>query len=250
MRLALAVTDTQKAQIHTQLAETRAVEVETMANEGKTEHAAITAARLAKQLEQANSAIAKVESTSGIPPEETVTPPQETIIPPQETVTPPEETVTPPEETVTPPEETVTPPQETTTVTPPEETVTPPQETVTPPEETTTVTPPEETVTPPDTTKGKTTSAKKTERFKKSLETSTSKSLTALENAKEKSSQYSKADWQRAINTITEKGKDKHDNQGWSDNKTRGENKSDNKTWGGWQPNTVSPNQSQPYPWK
>ena len=51
MRLTFAVTDTQKAEVHTQLAETRAVEVETMANEGKTEHAAITAARLAKQLE-------------------------------------------------------------------------------------------------------------------------------------------------------------------------------------------------------
>src|SRR4030042_7049063 len=77
VRLTFAISDAQKAQVQTQLAETRAVEVETMANEGKTEHAAITAARLAKQLELANAAIDKVEAASGatLPSPTTTEPP-------------------------------------------------------------------------------------------------------------------------------------------------------------------------------
>jgi hypothetical protein len=259
MRLALAVTDTQKAQIHTQLAETRAVEVETMADNGNTEQAAFATERLIAELERANAAIAKVEGTAipipipiPIPePTPTVTPPEETITPPQETTTttPPEETVTPPQETTatTPPEETITPPQETTTTTPPEETVTPPQETTatTPPEET--VTPPEETTTPPDSTKGKTTSTQKTERFKKSLENSTSKSLTALKNAHEKASEQAKPDWQQSIDTISKSyHKQTHEHgTGQSDNTTGKSDNTTTKQWG--TSNNVSPNQSQ-YP--
>jgi hypothetical protein len=227
MRLALAVTDTQKAQIHTQLAETRAVEVETMADNGNTEQAAFATERLIAELERANAAIAKVEGTA---------------IPIPIPIPIPE-----PTPTVTPPEETITPPQETTTTTPPEETVTPPQETTatTPPEET--VTPPEETTTPPDSTKGKTTSTQKTERFKKSLENSTSKSLTALKNAHEKASEQAKPDWQQSIDTISKSyHKQTHEHgTGQSDNTTGKSDNTTTKQWG--TSNNVSPNQSQ-YP--
>ncbi len=92
------------------------------------------------------------------------------------------------------------------------------------------------------------------------MEESKYKAQAALRNVHEKALEQDKPYWQRSIDKIKEKSKDKHDNQGWSDNKTWGESKSDNKTWGesksdnktwgGWQPNTVSPNQSQPYPWK
>ncbi|MFC2050623.1 DUF5667 domain-containing protein, partial [Chloroflexota bacterium] len=109
VRLTFAVTDAQKVQVHTQLAETRAVEVETMAKEGKTEHAAITAARLVKQLELASAAIDKVEAgptetpAPTPPPETTVTPPVPPA--PPETVTgeqqPPADVPPTPPETVT-----------------------------------------------------------------------------------------------------------------------------------------------------
>jgi hypothetical protein len=264
VRLTFAVTDAQKAQVHTQLVETRAAEVEAMANEGKTEHAAITAARLAKQLEQANAAIEKVEAASGITPPSTTTTeptvtepapptPAETVteeqppaeVPPAQTETVTEEQPTTPSETVTeeqqPPAE--VPPAQTETVT--EEQPTTPSETVTeeqqPPAEVPPTTPPE-TVTeeqqppaevPPTTPSKATTQDKWTtqrERFKKSLEESTSKSLTALENAKEKASPQTKNDWQQAINKIAEKSKkkqsDKDGTYDWGDwNKE--------KNWGG-----------------
>ena len=235
MRLAFAVSDTQKAQIHTQLAETRAVEVETMADQGKTEHAAITAARLAKQLELANSAIARVESNVGTAPLPTVTEEQPLTTeeqPPVAEEQPPVAEEQPPvaEEQPTPPEGEATPPAFTTQ------------------------------------DKGVTA---KTERFKKSLENSTSKSLKALESAMEKAPLQAKPDWQRAINIISERSKEepsgKDGTQDWpsqptpqSDNTTwngvepapawpgQPTPQSDNTTWNGGEPNPFSPSDNQP----
>jgi hypothetical protein len=220
VRLTFAVTDAQKAQVHTQLAETRAAEVETMANEGKTEHAAITAARLAKQLEQANAAINKLEAASGTAqPSAATTEPTPTEPAPPETVT---EEQQPPAEV---------PPAQTETVTEEQ----PPAEV--PPAQTETVTeeqqpPAEEQPTTPSKATTLDKWATQRERFKKSLEESTSKSLTALENAKEKASPQTKNDWQQAINKIPKKSNDKqsdkNDTQDWRDwnkGKNRGGNK-------------------------
>ncbi|MBM3141613.1 MAG: hypothetical protein FJ005_01010 [Chloroflexi bacterium] len=81
VRLAFAISDTSKAELHTKLAENRALEIETMADQGKTEYAVSAAEKLANQLEQANYAIAKVETTkaeaapSMLAPEKTPPPP-------------------------------------------------------------------------------------------------------------------------------------------------------------------------------
>jgi hypothetical protein len=279
VRLTLAVTDAQKAQVHIQLVETRAVEVEVMANEGKTEHAAITAARLAKQLELANAAIDKLEATSGTTPPpattETVTEEQPTTpeepeatetVTGEQPTTPeePEATETVTGEQPTTPEEpeateTVTgeqPPAEEQPATPPEtvteEQPTPADVPPAPPETMVTEeqpTPAEEPTTPSEATKPDKWSTQR-ERFKKSLEESTSKSLTALENAKGKASQQAKPDWQRAIDTIDkskERQSHKDGTQDWGDwNKNNNQpapvwpgqppTQNDNKTRNGWWP--------------
>jgi hypothetical protein len=215
VRLAFAVSDTQKAQVHTQLAETRAVEVETMADQGKTEHAAITAARLAKQLELANSAIARAESTvSTAPLPTTTTEEQPTVTEEQPSVVTQEQPPVPDKQPL------VT-----------EEQPTPPKGESTP---------------PAFTTRDKGVTAK-TERFKKSLNNSTSKSLKALEGAMEKAPPQAKPDWQRAIDIISERSKEepsgKDGTQDWPGQPTP---QSDNTTWNGVEPNLFSPSNNQP----
>jgi len=246
VRLAFAISDTSKAELHTQLAETRAAEIEAMADQGKTEYAAIAAEKLANQLEQANLAMAKVESVRGEAAPSTATP-ETTVTAPVPPVPP-----SPPGGPPTPP---VVQPS------PTEEQPTPTEGQPTPP-----------TATTQD--KGVTT---KTEHLKKSLEKSTSKSLTALENALEKAPQQAKPDLQRAIDIISEKshgkpsqepgtgagetGNEDKDN-GKTGDKSNGkeENKptsvkpepsqpsstSDNNTGNGKKPNPVSPSQTQP----
>jgi len=198
VRFAFAISDASKAELHTQLAETRAVEIEAMANEGKTEQSAIAAERLANQLEQANLAMAKVESARGEAAPATATP----------------------ETTVTEPVPSAPPSQ-------PEGQPTPP------------------TATTQD--KGVTT---KTEHFKKSLEKSTSKSLTALENALEKAPQ---PDWQRAIDIISEKSHGKPSQEpgtgaGETGNKDKDNGKTRDKSNGKEEnkPTSVKPEPSQP----
>ena len=234
MRLAFAVSDTQKAQIHTQLAETRAVEVETMADQGKTEHAAITAARLAKQLELANSAIARVESNVGTAPLPTVTEEQPLTTEEQ----PPVAEEQPPVTEEQPPVAEEQPPVA-------EEQ--PPVAEEQPPVAEEQPTPPEGEATPPAfTTQDKGVTAK-TERFKKSLENSTSKSLKALESAMEKAPLQAKPDWQRAINIISERSKEepsgKDGTQDWPSQPTP---QSDNTTWNGVEPAPAWPGQPTP----
>jgi hypothetical protein len=211
VRLAFAVSDTQKAQVHTQLAETRAVEVETMADQGKTEQAAITAARLAKQIELANSAIARVEIKSGIAPLPTTTEEQPPVTEEQPPVTEEQPPVTEEQPPVT-----------------------------------------EEQPTPPTFTKRDKDVTARTERFKKSLENSTSKSLKALESAMEKAPPHAKPDWQRAINTISEKSKyGTPDSNNWYNEPApvlpgQPTPQSDNTTRNQVEPNTSSPFNSQP----
>ena len=211
MRLAFAVTDTQKAEIHTQLAETRAAEVEVMASQGKTEHAAITAARLAKQLELANSAIAKAESAAGTAPPPTAAP-EPTKIEPLPPTPPPEEVpavqppVTEEQPSVTEEQPSVT--EEQPPVTEEQPSVTEEQPTVTE-EQPSTI---EEPKTTPAATKYDKRAAER-ERLKNRLEESKSKTRAALENARENASQENKHDWQQVIDAIKEKNKDNTNNQ-------------------------------------
>jgi len=250
-RLTFAVTDAQKAQVHIQLAETRAVEVETMANEGKTDQAAITAERFAEELEKASLAIANVESAMGTAlPSTTTTEP--TLTEPQPPT--PEEGPPAPPATVTdeqPPKEPTTPPATVTDEQPPKEPTTPPA----------TVT--DEQPTPSKDSKWDKWAARRA-LFKKSIDESASKSLKALENAKEKSSPQTKEEWQRAIDKIWEKGQerepDKNGTWEWKRDWNKDGNtptpvwpgqpstQNGNKTWNGGESNTFDPSQNQPYP--
>jgi hypothetical protein len=243
VRLTFAVTDAQKVQVHTQLAETRAMEIETMAKEGKTEHAAITAARLVKQLELASAAIDEVEAV----PTETPSP----TPPPQTTVTPPVPPATP--ETATGEQQ---PPVEVPPATP--ETVTGGQQppAVVPTTDNTTVAGGQQPPAVGPTTDNTTVTITRFERFKRSLDRSTSKSLEALDNAQEKASPQNKKDWQRAIDTIWERGRerrsDKDGTRDWGDwDKTtpfqpsQPSTQNTNITNNQWQPNPVNSSQDQ-----
>jgi hypothetical protein len=213
VKLAFAISDASKAELHTRLAENRALEIEAMADQGKTEYAVSAAEKLANQLEQANFAMAKVESVRGeaapatAPPKTMVT---ESV--PQEGPPLPPEGVT--EEQPTPTKGQPTPP----------------------------------TATTQD--KGVTA---KTEYFKKSLERSTSKSLTALENALEKAPPQAKSDWQRAINIISEGRHGKPSQEpgtgaGETSNKDKDNGKTGDKSNGKEEnkPTSVKPEPSQP----
>jgi len=266
MRVALAFSEESKAEVHIQLAETRSVEVEAMANEGKTEHAAITAARLAKQVELANAAIEKMEKAALATPTPTLTPePEPAPTPEPEPVTTPE-----PEPAPTPEPEPVTTPEPEPAPTPePEPTPTPEPTTTPKPEPTPTPTPeptpaptpePEPEPTPPGDSTGDKDRAARWERYKEALNKSKSKSLTALENAKEKASSQHKTDWQRVIDALKEKRSDKDNDRDWSDRykdnyKDNGKdgdkpnNQNGNKTGDGGTSDTVSSNQSQSSDW-
>jgi hypothetical protein len=189
VRLALAVSDTQKAQVQTELVQTRAAEVEAMANAGKMEEATKAAERYNDQFEKAIAAIINAEGTE----------PQPVVyVPPSET-TPP--AVTTPPEVTTPPAVTA-PPEVTTTLA---------------------VTTPPEVAKPPTTATTDNVTAAKTKHWKGSLEQSTISSLTALKDAKEKASQEAKPDWQKAIDTISKKNppaQDTGEHNAQSDNNT------------------------------
>lgn len=61
VKVAFAVSDEKKAEVYSQLAETRAMEIATLAQQGKTEQIVATTDRLANNLEKADIAIARVE---------------------------------------------------------------------------------------------------------------------------------------------------------------------------------------------
>ena len=170
VRVAFTFSDEQKAEVHTQLADTRATEIETMSNEGKTEAAAVAAERLAIQLEQANYAMAKVESAN-VKASQPLTVPEQAA-PAQ--VAPP--TAAPTPEQTTPVPAPAPAPEQAEPAAPPAAATTKDQAAV-----------------------------EKTERLQQSLDESASRSLTALENALEKAPPQSKPALQRAINRISEK---------------------------------------------
>ena len=82
IRLAFAFSESQKAEIYTQLALTRAEEIEAMARGGKTEAVVITAERLASHLEQASQTIADVESATAAAIPAKIVPPTPPPAPP------------------------------------------------------------------------------------------------------------------------------------------------------------------------
>ena len=216
VRLALAFTDAQKAQVQTQIVGTRAAEVQALANQGKTEQAAIAAERLADQLELADSAIEmaeriKAEGSLPTPPESPAVPPASTV---EQPTPPPAETTEVPtvstgeQPTPPPPAESLTVP----TVATGEQPTPPPAESLTVP----TVSTGEQPTTSAATTGGKTSAT--TKHLKKSLDNSTSKSLEALKKAMENASPQTKSDWQRAIDTIPKKSYSQPTSQ--SDNTT------------------------------
>jgi chemotaxis protein histidine kinase CheA len=264
VRVALAVSDAQKAQVETDLANIRAAELEAMANADKTEEAAKAAERYNDQFEKALLAITKSAGTEPQPPvyvPPTVSTPPATATPPAvstpPTVTTPPETTTPTETTVPPvtttPTENATPTATTTapaittppvTTTPTETTVPPvtttPTENATPTATTTApaVTTPTETTTPSTSTTHDESKATKTDRLRKSLDKSTSKSITALQDAKEKASEKDKHDWQKSIDTMKKSQKKSQDTTSQSDNVTGNQQGHDStKSTNGYHPN-------------
>ncbi len=208
VRVALAFSEEQKAQVLTQLAETRAVEVETMANEGKTEQAALTAERLADQLKQADYAMLRVQGAEAGN--------VKTLAVPQPTAPAPAPTPTPAPTATTPA------PASTPETTPPEPVSGP-------------------TAAPPATagTQEQAVVSQKTEKLRQSLDESTSKSLAALQSALEKAPPQAKPSLQQAIDRISEQSQGKpppEQNQGTGNthdkdrNQNRNSGSSDNTT--------------------
>ena len=228
VRVALAVSDAQKAQVETDLANIRAAELEAMANADKTEEAAKAAERYNDQFEKALLAITKSAGTEPQPPvyvPPTVSTPPATATPPAVS-TPP--TVTTPPETTTPTETTVPP-----VTTTPTENATPTATTTAP-----AVTTPTETTTPSTSTTHDESKATKTDRLRKSLDKSTSKSITALQDAKEKASEKDKHDWQKSIDTMKKSQKKSQDTTSQSDNVTGNQQGHDStKSTNGYHPN-------------
>jgi hypothetical protein len=221
----LITSDAQKAEFETELAKIRAMELEAMANAGKTEEASKAAIRYDNQFEKAMAAIIKTEGTEAQP---AITPPAETL--PPATTTPPG--IAPPPVVTTTSENTTPPP----VIAPPPVVTTPPAVTTTTSENTT----PAETTKPPTTATRDKGQSTKTERLIISLNKSTSKSVTALQDAKEKADKHDKKDWQKALNNLKSWSGDE-DTTSKSDNVTRNQGKagtgstsqtiqSDNKT--------------------
>jgi hypothetical protein len=221
VQLAFAVSPERKAEVETDLVNKRADELEAMANAGKTEEAVKAAERYDTQFEKAIQAIIKAggTDTTEIPP--VVTTPSVTIpsvtIPPTATTSPTVTSNTTKPTTGTTP--VITPP---TTGKPPVVTAvsenTTPTGTTTPPATQQPSTPNQQTST---STTNDNSQASKIDNLKKSLDRSTSRSLTALKDAQEKASDNTKPDWQSAYDKI----KDRQTN--WSKDSTSA---SDNTT--------------------
>ncbi|TRZ95070.1 MAG: hypothetical protein D4R82_02770 [Dehalococcoidia bacterium] len=207
-RVSFTFSDGGKARIHTQLAENRALEIATMAREGKIEQAAIVTEKLAEHLEKANYAIQKVEIRQ---------------IEASQFMTAPEEAATTPPATTAPDEAPKAPePEEATGI--PESATTPePEEAATTPE--------------PETPEGK-----KAEQLRQSLEESTSRSLAALENAREQAPEQAKPALERAIKTIKSHEKPQQEpGTGTEEDEGKHKDKHKDET----QPTSVEPNKNQ-----
>ncbi|UCH50584.1 MAG: hypothetical protein JSV54_06065 [Chloroflexota bacterium] len=223
MRLAFTFSEEKKAEIYTELVEKRVTEVTAMVNEDETEYVASTAVRLAKQMESADSLLARIEReyVEAQPPITDI--PEPPVIdekPPVIDEKPPVIDEKPPVIDEKPPVIDEEPPviDEEPPVIDEEPPVTDEKPPVT-----------DEKPTPSeDTTRDKERAAK-WERYKKSLDNSTSKSLWALEKAKEKASGQNKSDLQKSIDKIKEQRKERI--QEWKDqhnDKEQGQNNSQN----------------------
>jgi hypothetical protein len=230
VKLTLAFTDEQKAEVQTQLVGTRAAEVQALANQGKTGQATIAAERLAKQLELADSAIAMAERiiAEGSLPTAPAVPTTSTGEQPAPPTPPP---AVPTVSTGEQPAPSETPPIPTPAV----PTVSTGEQPTSPPTESSTA-PPAPTEEQPTTSAATTTSkaSARTEQLKKTLNGNTATSLEALKKARDNASPETKSDWQRAIDKIPKKSYKKSTSQ--SDNKTQSKPviPSDNKTWPTW----------------
>jgi hypothetical protein len=183
VQLAFAVSPTKKAEVETDLVNKRADELEAMANAGKTEQSIKAAERYDSQFVKAVQAIIDAGGVD-IPPVVT-TPPATTTSP----ATTPATSPTPTE--VTQPPVTATSGNTTQTTTTPSTT----------------------NQQPPSTTTNDNSKASKIENLKKSLDKSTSRSLAALKDAKDKASDnITKSDWQSAYDKIRDRqDSTKHD---------------------------------------
>jgi hypothetical protein len=236
VRLAFAVSDANKAQVETDLAKIRQMELEAMATAGNTQEAEKAAERYDDQFEKALIAIYKSEGVVIQPPSDvipaapeastttststtttTATPPTPPSPPapttPSENVTPPA-TVIPPapavssENVTAPPLVTPPPPaepSENTTQPAPVPLPAPEPEPVIPPATTTEPAPPT-TVEPPPPTTESSGKAAKTEELRKSLHDSRSKAAEALKAAQDKARQDKKNDWQKARDALKKSG--------------------------------------------
>jgi hypothetical protein len=177
VRVALTVSETQKAQIETELVNTRAVEMEAMADAGETEEVVKAAERYDEQYDKALLAIMQTDDTM-VP---------WIIVPPVEITEP--TTTTPP--VVTTPPTTTTPPVVTT---PPTVTTASENTTASATTTTTETTTPSTTTTPSEDSK-----AARDQKWKETLDKSRTKGYSALQSAKSKASAENKASVQKAI---------------------------------------------------
>jgi hypothetical protein len=175
VQLAFAVSPEKKAEIETDLVNKRANELEAMANAGNTEQSIKAAERYDSQFEKAVQAIIKAGGADIEVPPVVTTPPATTTSPTTTPATPTE---------VTQPPVTATSGNTTQTTTTPSTT----------------------NQQPPSTTTNDNSKASKIENLKKSLDNSTSRSLTALKDAKDKASDnITKSDWQSAYDKIRDR---------------------------------------------
>jgi hypothetical protein len=240
---AIAVSPERKAQLETDIANIRAVELEAMANAGNTEQAIKAAERYDSQFERAVQAIVVAGGTQTYTPPVATTPPATT---PPVTTTP---LTTPPEtkppvttQTASPPADNTTSVTTTPVSTPADNTtsLTNPSPTVPPASANTTsagtTTPPTTNQNPPSTNNQEpaattqepstnTTSSNEQESkiydLKKSLDRTTSRTLAALKQAHDDASDNSKSDWQSAYNKVRDRqDKWRNNNDSSSDNIT------------------------------
>jgi Domain of unknown function (DUF5667) len=183
----VTVSPDRKAQLETDIANIRAVELEAMANAGKTQEAAKAAERYNDQFERAIQVILTTGGTETKPA---------TYVPPAVTTSP---AVTAPPANITSSTTTTIP-----VVTPPP-VITVPTENITPP---VVSTPPAVTIPTENATAIKAITTPpividaRTERLIISLNKSTSKGVTALQDAKGKAEGNQKDDWQKALDNL------------------------------------------------
>lgn len=189
VKVAFAVSDEKKAEVYSQLAETRAMEIAAMAQQGKTELVVDTTDRLANNLEKADSAIARLEEATAQAAASATTQPTATTTPmPTPSQAPTQPTPMP---TPTP---TSIPTSTPTSTTATGETAAPATTQTTP-----------SAVKTPEPSKAEATKARKVEQLNQEIAKHNERSLAALEKALDQAPSQAKPALQRAIQTVSEK---------------------------------------------